>query len=168
MQKCCHSTVHSYLPAVCYLRIVKGVKVYSDSLRQKLCLEQVSKGLKRIKPAAQDSRLSITPAILSRIHSVLSGRPSNPVNVTIFAPCCLGYFTHLCLGEFTLPSGSWFDPVKHLSPADIVVDSHANLSLLRVHLKYAILHQQDEGVDLFIGQSYNNLCLFFTVLTYIV
>ena len=102
------------------------------------------------------------------MHAVLTKNPLDPVNVMMWAACCLGYFAFLRSGEFTISPGSNFDPVKHLSPADIAVDSHTNPTMLRVHLKYSKTDQCGEGIDLWVGRSYNNLCPVSVMLTYLV
>ena len=66
-----------------------------------------------------------------------------------------------------MPSGTQFLP-KHMSPADIAVDSHINPTLLRVNLKQSKTDQHGDGIDLFVGWSYNNLCPVSAMLTYLV
>lgn len=73
--------------------------------------------------------------------------PPAPVNIMMWALCCLGYFAFLRAGVFTSPSTSQPDSEVHLSPADIAVDSHTQPTLMRVHLK-SILKQtsNDKGL----------------------
>ena len=163
-QKCCHATIRSYLSAVRYLHIVNG---FPDPLREKLRLEQLLNGVKRIKPRVADPRLPITPFILEKIHRVITKDPHASINITMWAACCLGYFAFLRAGEFTLQSAKDYDPAKHLSPLDIAVDSHSQPTLMRIHLKHSKTDQQRLGVDLYVGCTFNNLCPIAAMLAYL-
>lgn len=163
-QSCCHSTIRSYLSAVRFLHLSHG---YGDPLHEKRRLEQLLKGVKRVKPRGDDTRLPITPFILEKIHEVVTRDAENPENVMMWAACCLGYFAFLRAGEFTVPSLDQFKPEVHLSPMDISVDSHTAPSLLRIHLKYSKSDQQRQGVHLYVGRTFNNLCPVAAMLAYL-
>ena len=138
-----------------------------NPLQGSLRLEQLLKGVKRVKPQGNDSRLPITPFILEKIHTVISHDAKNPTNVMMWAACCLGYFAFLRAGEFTVPSLSQFNPEVHLSPTDISVDSHTAPSLMCIHLKYSKTDQQRQGVNLYVGRTFNNLCPVAAMLAYL-
>ena len=163
-QKCCHSTIRSYLSAVRFLHIVNG---QCDPLQGKLRLEQLLKGVKRIKPKASDPRLPITPFILQKIHSVITQDAHSPLKVMMWAAGCLGYFAFLRAGEFTLQTNSHYNPEIHISPADIAVDSHHEPTLMRIHIKQSKTDQTRMGVDLYVGRTFNNLCPVAAMLAYL-
>ena len=164
-QKCCHSTIRSYLSAVRFLHVTH---VHGDPLQGKLCLEQLLKGVKRVKPRGSDPRLPITPFILQKIYSIVIQDAQSPLNIMMWAACCLGYFAFLRAGEFTLQSNGQYNPEIHLSPADISVDSHQEPSLMRIRLKQSKTDQQRVGVDLYVGRTFNNLCPVAAMLAYLV
>ena len=70
-------------------------------------------------------------------------------------------------GELTVPSGTAFDPAKHLTPHDIYVDDCQNPSALRVHLKSTKTNHTRQGVDLFVGRTQNSLCPVVAMLRYL-
>ena len=163
-QSCCHSTIRAYLSAVRFLHISHG---YGDPMKDKLGLEQILKGVRRVRRSTSDSRLPITPYILEKIHAVISHATAAPECVMMWAACCLEYFAFLRAGEFTLASTDQFDPETHLSPADVAIDSHSEPSLMRVHLKYSKTDQQRRGVDLYVGRTFNNICPVAAMLAYL-
>ena len=72
--------------------------------------------------------------------------------------CCLGFFAFMCSGEIAVPAGTPFDPSRHLTPKDITVDNIHSPTALRVHLKTSKTNHARQGVNLFIGRTYNSLC----------
>ena len=74
----------------------------------------------------------------------------------LWAACCLGFFTFLYSGEFTAPATT-FDPTCHLSPQDILVDSHATPSMLEIKTKVSKTNQTRKGVSLFVGHTHTSL-----------
>ena len=126
------------------------------------------KGVKRVKPRGSDPRLPITPFILQKIYSIVIQDAQSPLNIMMWAACCLGYFAFLRAGKFTLQSNGQYNPEIHLSPADISVDSHQEPSLMRIRLKQSKTDQQRVGVDLYVGRTFNNLCPVAAMLAYLV
>ena len=53
----------------------------------------------------------------------------------LWAACCLGFFGFLRAGEFTVASKEEFDSERHLSVADVAVDSVTAPAMIRVRLK---------------------------------
>ena len=70
-------------------------------------------------------------------------------------------------GELVLPAGATFDPAKHLSPTDVVVDNIVNPSIMRIRLKSSKTDQTRAGIDLFVGRTHNLLCPIVAMLRYL-
>ena len=148
-QRVCHSTVRSYLAAIRHMHLAHGLPNPLQGLPR---LELALKGLKRRKPQSGDSRLPITPLVLTIIGRSLSQHCRDQYDqLMLWAACCLGFFAFLRSGEFTLPGGTAFDPDRHLSPADILVDNPGNPTTMRIHLRCSKMDQTHSGVDLFVG-----------------
>lgn len=154
-QKVCHSTVHSYLSAIRHFHLAHG---FSDPLRNNPRLDLVLKGLKRHKPSAKDARLPITPTVLAIIGQSLVQHFDHYDQLMIWAACCLGFFACLRSGEISLSADERFDPTIHLTPLDIAVDNHHNPSALQVRMKSSKTDQYQQGVNVYVGRTYNSLC----------
>ncbi len=76
----------------------------------------------------------------------------------LWAVCCLGFFAFLRSGEFTVPSDSSFDPAEHLTPDDVGTDSHTSPTVLRVRIKQSKTDPLRQGVDIYLGPTYKDLC----------
>ena len=74
------------------------------------------------------------------------------------------FFAFMHSGELTVPSGTVFGPAKHLTPQDISVDDCQNPSAL---LKSSKMDHTRQGVDLFVGRTYNPLCPVVAMLRYL-
>jgi len=85
----------------------------------------------------------------------------------LWAACCLGFFGFLRAGEFTIQKAQDFDPSLSLCPHDVSVDSHANPSMVRIHLKRSKTDPFRHGVDIFVGRTDSDLCPVAAVLAYI-
>ena len=82
-------------------------------------------GVKRIQAQATSARvqLPITASLMRRIKAQLSLPPTSFLKVHIWAACSMGFFGFLRAGEFLVLDGVQFDPSRHLSLADIVLDT---------------------------------------------
>ena len=89
------------------------------------------KGVKHWRPRSDRHRLLITPYILHTMLTVLTQNTQEYNIIMLWGACCLGFFAFLRSGEFIAPA-STFDPTWHLSPQDILVDSHATPSMLKM------------------------------------
>ena len=78
-----------------------------------------------------------------------------------------GVLSFLRVGEFTIPSDSAFAPSQYFCPTDILVDSHVEPSLLRVHLKQSKTDPFHQEINIFFGCSNSNLCLVSAILSYL-
>ena len=158
----CHSTILSYLSAVRHLHLTAGHK---DPLKDTVQLELVLKGVKRGRPCSDRYHLLITPYILHTMLALLLQNPQDYNNIMLWAACCLGFFAFLRSGEFTA-SAITFDPTWHLSPQDILVDSHASPSMLEIKIKASKTDQTRKGVSLFVGCTQTSLCPVTAILAY--
>ena len=66
-----------------------------------------------------------------------------------------------------MPSDSAFDPSIHLTPADVLVDSHEPPSMLRIRLKQSKTDPFHSGVLVFIGKTGCIFCPVAAVLSYL-
>ena len=70
-------------------------------------------------------------------------------------------------GELTITAGDRFDPSCHLTPRDITVDDMQAPSMLRIHLKTSKTDRTKQGVDLYVGRTFNSLCPVTAMLRYL-
>ena len=66
-----------------------------------------------------------------------------------------------------MPSGVLFDSAVYLTCLDIAVDRPGNPTVLLIRLKISKLDQSRAGVKLFVGRTYNSLCLVVAMLKYL-
>ena len=152
-QQVVHSTVRSYLLAIRHMHLSNG---FPDPLKDRPCLDFALQGFKRRKPPSVDTRLPITPFVLSILGHSLTLMPDHYKQIMLWAACCLGSFAFMRSGEFTLLPGVSFDLSRHLSPSDVTVDNVSQLSIVCVHLKVSKTDTTGAGVDIFIGRTYNS------------
>lgn len=162
--KVCHTTVRSYLSAIRHMHLAKGLP---DPLKYAPRLDLALKGLRRRKPRAGDTRLPITPWVLSIIGQSLVQHYSSYDQAMLWAACCLGFFAFLRSGELTMPEGVQFDPTRHLTPQDLAIDNRTNPTAIQIHLKSSKTDTARKGVDLIIGRTYNSLCPVVALLGYL-
>ena len=115
-----HSTIRNYLAGVRHLHVTQG---HGNPLLGTLKLDLVLKGIHRIKPNQSQARLPVTPSIMAKIKGILDRSPDFE-SCMLWAACCIGFFGFMRCGEFMLPDATPFDASKHLTAADIAVDSH--------------------------------------------
>lgn len=164
-----HRTIKTYLSGVRFLQIRSG---YPDFFRGTHTprLDYTLRGVKRVEAeqgGSQDRRLPITPSLLRRMRGVWASRSSDPNIKMLWAACCLGFFGFLRVGEMTAPQQGAFDPDCHLSFADIAVDNPANPSFMRVTIKQSKTDPFRQGVQLFIGRTWTDLCPVAAMLGYL-
>ena len=125
-------------------------------------------GIKRVQSrAAPDPRLPVTPTILRQLREAWSPFVHLWDVATLWAACCIGFFGFLCSGEFTLPCRATFDPRRHLSPADIAVDSVEAPTFVRLRLKESKADPFRNGVDVVIGRVEADICPVNALLAYL-
>ena len=158
-----YSTIKTYLAGLRFAQISSiGVDPLAGSL-PKLYLALA--GIKRAQGRpAPDPRLPVTPAILRQFRAAWTPYAHLWDFTMLWAACCLGFFGFLRSGEFTLPCREAFDQRRHLSPA---VDSVANPSLIRIHLKESKADPYKKGVDIVIGRTDTDICPVGALLAYL-
>ena len=164
LRQLAHSTIQAYLSAVRNYHIMQGV---ADPLASRPRLNLFMRGVKRSAKRAQDTRLPITPFVLTKILGVLKSHPSSYTNIMFWAACCLGFFAFLRSGEFTLPSGMSFNPQFHISPDDLKVDSLDTPTQLFITIKASKTDQARKGVTLCVGRTGEEICPVTAMLTYL-
>ena len=70
-------------------------------------------------------------------------------------------------GELAVPEGSHFDPTIHLTPRDITVDNLQNPTMLKIRLKVSKTDQTRQGINLFVGRTWNSLFPVLALLRYL-
>ena len=70
-------------------------------------------------------------------------------------------------GEFTVPADNAYDPTAHLSMEDISVDSKANPSMAKIKLKKSKTDPFRQGVDIYVGRTFGQLCPVAVILAYL-
>jgi hypothetical protein len=125
------------------------------------------KGLRRKKPRAGDTRLPITPWVLTTIGQSLTVQCEPYDQAMLWAACTVGFFALMRSGELTVPGGVTFDPSRHLTPRDVAIDDHNNPSAMRIHLKVSKTDYTHQGVNIYIGRTHNHLCPVVAMLKYL-
>ena len=151
-------TIKTYLAAVRHAQIMRG-RPESRQGSSLLRLRLLQSGIRRDRaqqdlPPAQ-SRLSITPNILLRIHANWSEalRSTEFDTVMIWSAMVTCFFDFFRAGELTVPTEASFDP----SPP----------SMVRVFLKRSKADQFGQGVAVFLGTTSNALCPVSAILAYV-
>ena len=70
-------------------------------------------------------------------------------------------------GEITVPSKAAYNKGAHLNFADVTVDNLSNPSVIKVTMKALKTDPFCQGVDIFIGMTFNELCPVGAVLSYL-
>ena len=117
-------------------------------------------------PLSTRVRLPITPAILQRIRALWSAKANDYDTIMLWAATSLCFFGFFRSGEITIPSIGAFDPRVHLSWGDIAVDDNAHPTALRISLKRSKCDQFGKGVQVYVGQTKNEICPVAAVLAY--
>ena len=113
-------------------------------------------GTRRLTGPSSRLRLPITPAILTSFLGTLNLHSA--IDAMYWAACCLAFFAFLRCSEFTVPSLAAYDPSRHLSLADISVDSRSSPSVLFLRIKTSKTDQFFKGATLQIGPSGFAVC----------
>ena len=85
----------------------------------------------------------------------------------LWAASCVCFFGFFRAGEITVPTDDSYDASRHLNFQDLAVDDQLNLSLLRIHLKYSKTDQLGSGLDIVLGQTYQDICPVATAMAYL-
>jgi hypothetical protein len=158
-----HSTIRTYLAGIRHLHVVNGL---GNPLEGKLKLQLVLKGISRVKLRPSCPRLPVTPLIMNAIRRALEAHPGFE-SIMLWAACCVGFFGFLRCGEFTLPAASAYDNRRHLSVADVSVDSHTSPTTIAIRLKVTKTDQFGTGTTIYLGRTANSICPVSAVLQYL-
>ena len=85
----------------------------------------------------------------------------------LWAAVCLGFFGFMRAGKFTVPADIAYDPTAHLNTEDISVDGKANPSMARIKLKKSKTDPFRQGVDIYVGRIFGQVCPVATILDYL-
>ena len=77
----------------------------------------------------------MSPDILQLIKRLWDRKSSDHDYRMLWAACCLGFFSFLRAGEFTVPTDSSFDPEAHLCYSNIAVDNSSIPQVIRITIK---------------------------------
>lgn len=161
-------TTKLYLSAIRHLQV--SLHFPDPKIHAMSRLEQVIKGTKRMAARQGQTarpRLPITPDILSQLRRVWASNPKKFDFVMMWAASCLCYFGFLRAGEITVPSEAAYDKGAHLNFADVAVDDVSNPRMIKVTIKASKTDPFRQGVDIFIGRTFNELCPVAAVLSYL-
>ena len=129
-------------------------------------IEDASFAMHTLGPGAQlakiDSvRLPITASLMRRIKAQLSLPPTSFLKVLIWAVCSVGFFGFLRAGEFLIQDVVQFDSSRHLSLADIVLDTSAP------RWRFLVTDQYFQGAQVVLGATEADLCPVAALLDYL-
>ena len=128
-------------------------------------LHYVIRWFSQMQPENSHPRhLPITVDILGALFRVWSSVHPQYNTTMLWAACTLGFFGLLQSGEFTSVPGGTHPP---LSPSDVKVDSHQNLSYLAVAIRASKTDPFGRGCMLYIGRSQSRICPITAVLAYL-
>ena len=85
----------------------------------------------------------------------------------MWAACCVAFFGCLRCGEFTVPNQTGYDPAIHLS-YDVVIDSKLSPSMILLHIKQSKTDVTQEGAQVVLGTTGNDVCPVKALLPYMV
>lgn len=137
-----------------------------NPLEGKLRLNLVVKGIARVKPRPSCPRLPVTPVIMDTIKRVLETRPSFE-STMLWAACCTAFFGFMRCGEFTVPATTAYNKERHLSMADIAVDSHTSPSMVAIRIKFSKTDQCGLGTTIYLGSTASRICPVAAILQYL-
>ena len=148
----------SYLSALQYLQISAGLP--SPGRDEWLQLQYILRGIKCSKGriARRPTRLPITLDLLQKIQYVLAASHSSLDEfgkTTLWAACCTGFLGFMQLGEFTCSRANQGATICH---SDVAIDSHANLSVVRIFLARAKIDPFGHGVHIYLGRTNTAVC----------
>lgn len=158
-------TIKSYLSGLRNMQISLGLP---DPREQSslLILKWVQAGICRtrmLKGLPPRIRLPITAHILKQIQELLA-TSADPDKLAIASSA---FFSFFHLGELLPASSDSFHPARNLTWGDVVVDNHANPSMIQFHLKASKCDQFGSGADMVVGRMGNQLCPVSALLRYI-
>ena len=164
-----HRTIKAYLAGIRCLQIHKalGNPFAHGSMPR---LEYVLSGIKRVEAHSgiqARSRLPITIDIMGKFRDMWLTSPPHPDCIMLWAAACVGFFSFLQAGEFTVPSAEAYDPDAHLNLNDLTLESHSDPSMARLHIKQSKTDPFQQGVEIFLGKTGTSICPVQAIVHYI-
>ena len=132
-------------------------------------LKRVQAGIQRVQSMKGSKRprirLPITSHIMRRLrqHWIGSQHPEGCLLWAVASLCFFGFFRS---GELVVASESGFNSAVHLGWGDVAVNDPAAPTMLKIHLRRSKCDQFGKGVDVFVGQSGNELCPIDAIVAY--
>ena len=105
---------------------------------------------------------------MGSIKAILTRNPTDYDNTLLWAACCLAFFEFLRCGEFTVPSQEAYNSDMHLSLVDIALDDKSNPTVIQVTIKQSKTDPFRQGVDLYLGKTWKDICSVCAVIPYLV
>jgi len=162
------SSIRTYLSGIRQLQLAAGF--HDPHIDQMPRLSQVLRGVKVQAARAGKqprSRLPITPSILRKLKGVwMSGTPTFN-DIMLWAAATTTFFGFCRSGEITVESESNYDPLVHLSFADLAVDNATAPTVISIQLKRSKTDPFMKGVKLVLGRTHNDLCPVSALLAYL-
>ena len=124
------------------------------------------KGINRVKPRPSCPRLPVTPLIMNAIKRTLEAQPGYE-STMLWAACCVGFFGFMRCGEFTVPSANAYNRERHLSVADVSVDSHTSPCTVAIRIKVSKTDQFGTGTTIYLGRTSDKIFPVSAVLQYL-
>lgn len=156
------NSIKVYLAGVRSLHIEQG---FSNPLENRLRLERVIRGIKRLQGSDKRDRHPVTINVLRKFERQITHTRYD--DSMFWAACCLGFFGFLRSGEFTVASHTSFNHDLHLSIDDIQVDRRHSPNFMLVNIKASKTEQFRKGVTLRLARSGSSICAVRTVLHYL-
>ena len=163
------ATIKTYLAAIRNAHIERGFPDLRDTSSLPR-LQLIQTGVRRERVARgppQSERLPITPPLLHRIRGVLLVPPVTFDATMLWAAAVTCFFGFFRAGEITVPTATAFDPAVHLAWGDVSTDASSPPSRIRVFLKRSKTDQFGRGVEVWLGDTGDDLSPVRAILSYV-
>lgn len=160
-QNLCPQTIKTYLAGVRHMQVTLGLpepRAFSSLPRLKLVQAGVARTHKDRITKPLRVRLPITPAILRAMKEQWQARVVDEDILMLWAASVVCYFGFFRAGELTVPSLAAYQKAKHLSWGDVSIDNPARPSAIRVFLRRSKTDQLGKGIEVFVGETGNDIC----------
>ena len=153
------STIESYLAALRHFQLRMDPSNTSPSFHSPH-MSVLLRGIRRSQAlqGPRRIRLPITSTLMYRIKLSLGSNPKAFENILIWAACCIGFFGFLRCGEFLVPDGVTFDPMVHLSIADVSLSKTGSQETILLNIKVSKTDQFRQGSTVALGSTGSDLC----------